>query len=795
MNVEGVVTASFYVGADTRSTSVIVSTGALADTATVIVQPLAVASVTIAPDSAVVLPGGTIQLDATLRDAAGLFLTGRPLSWSSTDTSIARVTASGLVTALAYGGPETRAVRVIAARGGVADTITLTIPPHAVAWLTATPEALSLLPLDTATVTVQLASLDLTVLTGRSVTWVSLDTMIARVDVSGRVTARAYTGPVVRTTKVVVTSGTATDTVPVEVRPLVVARVIATPPTATLSPGDSVSLSATVESATGVVLTARDLLWLSSDTTVVRVGATGRATARPYTGASARSANVVVYSEGKADTVAITVPPLAATVVAVAPDSASITPGEQVAFTATVRDAGGTVLTGSAMTWLSSDTTVALVNAEGVVTAVFYAGPAERAATVIASISGGSLADTVLVRVRPLATDSIAVFPATQILRPGQTVTLDAILRDSSGTFLTGRTVTWTSADILIASVSNSAVVTAHAGGAVAITASSGSATGQALITVILPVTDVRVTPRLTTVWIGRTQPFTAVLRDTNGTVLTGRDVTWISSDSTRATVSASGVVTAIAEGPVTIGAWSEGRTATASVDVFAEPTAAITITFDDAFRGVLQNAYPVMAELRLRANVGWITSVTWPIVMLPDELRILQGAGWSIVSHSMTHPYLTQITLDSASKELVGSRNRIDSLGFDPRVFIAPYLDHNDAVLTAATAAGYTYTRCCAQDVWTTDTLVAWPIAEASRHRLAGVDVTDYDGEVTSYNFRTVDGRERLRLLLLDVVAQGKFIDVFFHDVEPADVPDLRLTLEILAVFRPYLVTYGMLP
>jgi hypothetical protein len=160
-----------------------------------------------------------------------------------------------------------------------------------------------------------------------------------------------------------------------------------------------------------------------------------------------------------------------------------------------------------------------------------------------------------------------------------------------------------------------------------------------------------------------------------------------------------------------------------------------------------------------------------------------------------MTHPFLTQIPLDSARFELEGSRARIDSLGFDPRVFVAPYLDHNDAVLLESAAAGYTYSRCCAEDTWSTDTLVSWPIQPAARHRLAGVDVTNYDGQISSYNFRTADGRTRLRNLLLDVVAEGKFIDVFFHDVVPEDVPDLRLTMEILAEFRPYLITYGMLP
>ena len=175
------------------------------------------------------LPSATLQLDVVVQDAAALFLTGRPLSWTSLDTTVAGVSASGLVTAASYGGPDTNTVMIIAAFGAVADTVTLIVPPHAVAWVTATPEALSVQPLDTATIAAELEALDLTVLTGRSVAWASLDTTVARVDSTGRVTASAYTGPAVRTTRIVVTSGAATDTVPVEVLPLVVDHVIAEP--------------------------------------------------------------------------------------------------------------------------------------------------------------------------------------------------------------------------------------------------------------------------------------------------------------------------------------------------------------------------------------------------------------------------------------------------------------------------------------------------------------------------------------------------------------------------------------
>lgn len=656
-----------------------------------------------------------------------------------------------------------------------------------------TPEAISLLPLDSTLLGARVESAN-----GRNIetpllSWQSLDTSIAEVTSAGLVTARLHTGSAARYTAVVVSALNArADTVPVEVRPWPVARVVAGIDSITLSPEQSDTLVARPEAMNGTALTGRSFLWLASDTSVIGVNQGGVVTAKSYTGALRRRASVVVYSEGVADTIAVGVTPLQASSVQITTDSTSVLPGEEASLAATVR-AGSVVLSGVPLSWSSSDTTVATVNADGVILARFYVGPSQRSTRVSASV--GAVSDSTVIVVRPHPVHSVTVFPASETLTPNRTVQVDAVLRARNDLFLTDRAIVWVSSDTSVATVSENGLVLTRRAGQASITAQSGPASAQMQLTVVHPVTDVRVTPRLSTIWIGRTQAFAATLTDSLNRLLSDRLVTWTSSDTTRAVVTASGIVTARSEGLVTITAAAEGVSHSARVDLYPEPTAAITITFDDAWRGVLQYAAPILDSLRLRANAGWLTNVDWSGVMVPEELRILQASGWSILSHSMTHPYLTRLSADSASREMTQSRERIASLGFDPRVLIVPYLDHNDEVLATAAAAGYSYTRCCAQDVWSTDTLVAWPIRSEARHRLAGVDVTNYEGRVTTYNFHTAEGRSALRALLLNVVAQRKFIDVFFHDIVAADADDLRETLAILAEFRPYLITYGMLP
>src|SRR5205823_13076176 len=56
--------------------------------------------------------------------------------------------------------------------------------------------------------------------------------------------------------------------------------------------------------------------------------------------------------------------------------------------------------------------------------------------------------------------------------------------------------------------------------------------------------------------------------KDGNGSTLTGRTVTWSTSASGVATVSASGLVSAVAAGSATITATSEGKSGSATVTV-----------------------------------------------------------------------------------------------------------------------------------------------------------------------------------------------------------------------------------
>ncbi|HEX8395784.1 MAG TPA: M6 family metalloprotease domain-containing protein [Longimicrobium sp.] len=94
------------------------------------------------------------------------------------------------------------------------------------------------------------------------------------------------------------------------------------------------------------------------------------------------------------------------------------------------------------------------------------------------------------------------------------------------------------------------------------------------------PVNTVVVSPGTASVSAGTTRQLTAALYDANNVLLTGRAVTWSSSAPSLATVSSTGLVTALAQGgPVTITATSEGKSGQSAVTVTAAVTPGTLIT------------------------------------------------------------------------------------------------------------------------------------------------------------------------------------------------------------------------
>jgi len=127
----------------------------------------------------------------------------------------------------------------------------------------------------------------------------------------------------------------------------------------------------------------------------------------------------------------------------------------------------------------------------------------------------------------------------------------------------------------------NTGVATGVAPGTASITATSEGVTSNAATLTVNPppVGSVIVNPPNQTITDGNTATFTATLKDAGGDTLTGRVVTWSSSDPTVATIDNSGTATTTGPGSTTITATSEGKSGTASLQVDPVPVTSVAVT------------------------------------------------------------------------------------------------------------------------------------------------------------------------------------------------------------------------
>ncbi|MDP9347614.1 MAG: Ig-like domain-containing protein, partial [Gemmatimonadota bacterium] len=177
---------------------------------TLVVSPVPVASVTISPDTAEILVGGSRQLTAILRDAAGNALTERTVVWSSSDTTWANVSSTGLVRGVAPGP-----VTITAASEGKSATATVTVRPVPIASLAIEPATASILVGGTVQLSVLARDSAGNVLSGRSLTISSSDTTIATVNAS-----KVVTGLTVGTVRITATAEGRSAMATVTVRPV-----------------------------------------------------------------------------------------------------------------------------------------------------------------------------------------------------------------------------------------------------------------------------------------------------------------------------------------------------------------------------------------------------------------------------------------------------------------------------------------------------------------------------------------------------------------------------------------------
>ena len=462
-----------------------------------------------------------------------------------------------------------------------------------------------------------------------SVTWTVENPTVASVTEAGVVKGLAL-----GTTQVAANARGKSGIATVTVQRTPVASVIVLPATSTAGKGSTLRLTAVAYDAGQNVLPSRGMIWTSNNTSVATVDGTGLVTAKEK-----GTALITATSEGKSGSSEITVAPGAVSRVFVTPNPLAMVTGDKQPLVVAAQDATGTVISGHLPVWVSSDTRVATVSS-GEVTAV-GAGTATISATV-ENVTGST---SVTVTNPPVGTVSVA--PATVIV--GQKVLLTATVTDTKGNVVTDRVVTWSLAagsNPLVASVNASTgEVTGLLPGSVTVTATSEGKSGSALVTVTLaPVATVSISPSSRSVVQNAAATLTATTKDALGGTLTGRTVTWQTSDATIAslsTTSGSSVqVTGGVTGTATITATSEGKSGTATVTVTAGTVSKVRLTLSPSTMKDNQSATATAVVLDANdqplqgRTVNW--TATAPASITPSSSTTSVGAN-SVATATVT--------------------------------------------------------------------------------------------------------------------------------------------------------------
>ncbi len=512
--------------------------GAVSGSATLTVTAATLVSIAVTAPSLSIAKGTSEQFTATgtFSDHSTQNITSS-VTWSSLTTSVATITAGGMVTAVGTGMSKIQAVS-----GAISGSATLTVTAATLVSIAVTAPSLSIAKgtSEQFTATGTYSDHSTQNITS-SVTWSSLTTSVATITAGGMVTA-VGTGM----SKIQAVSGAISGSATLTVTAATLVSIAVTAPSLSIAKGTSEQFTATgTYSDHSTQNITSSVTWSSLTTSVATITAGGMVTA-VGTGMS----KIQAVSGAISGSATLTVTAATLVSIAVTAPSLSIAKGtsEQFTATGTYSDHSTQNIT-SSVTWSSLTTSVATITAGGMVTAVGTG--MSKIQAVSGAVSGSA---TLTVTAATLV--SIAVTPANPTIQNTGTEQFKATgtYTDNSTQNLT-TTVTWTSTDTGVATISNTA---GSNGLATAVSGASGSTTIQAALGSIKGTTTLTVISGSATLQVivvspqnpsiadnGATQAFTATGHYSDGTT---QDLTaaaaWTSSNTSAASINASGVAT-----------------------------------------------------------------------------------------------------------------------------------------------------------------------------------------------------------------------------------------------------------
>ncbi len=553
--------------------------GKISGTTVLTVTAVTLQSITVTPAAPSISLGTGQQFTATgnYSDGSTQNLTGTVI-WSSSATNVATISPAGLASSVAAGSST-----ISATSGSISGSTLLTVTPAALLSIAVTPANASAgvgtVEQYKATGTYSDGStFDLTT----TATWSSSATNIASIS-SAMGTQGLATAMAVGTTIISAALNGVGSSTGLTVTPAALVSIAVTPAQPSIAAGVTQQFSATGTFTDGstqdVTMSA---VWSSSDTNVATISNT---TGQQGLASSLLqgTATITATSGTIAGSATLTVTAATLVSIAVTPANPMLPAGTTQQFTAigTFTDGTSQNLTTSAI-WASSDPTVVTIgNSAGMIglaTAVAQGG-------VTITATSGTVVGSSGITVTPATIVAIAVTPSSASIADGATQQFDAMgtFSDGSTQDVTG-TVYWSTSDGTVATISDSAgtagLATGVANGSVTVTAASGSVNGTASLTVAASLVSISIAPQNAMIALGTGQQFTATGNYSDGSTqnLTS-SASWASDTPSVASISNSGLASAVSMGSANISASLGGISGSTPLTVTGATLVSIAVT------------------------------------------------------------------------------------------------------------------------------------------------------------------------------------------------------------------------
>lgn len=495
------------------------------------------------------------------------------VTWSSSANTKATINSEGLATGVAPGNST-----ISATLDGASDATTLTVTPATLTSISVTPTNTSISNGTTQQFTAtgifsDNSNQDLT----SQVTWSSSNTAVATISNISSQKGLASSKSVGQST-ITATFGTVSGSSSLNVTTATLSSISVTPTNPFSDIFTTQQFTATAIYSDNSVKDVTNVVRWSSQSALIAIVSNQVSSKGLALGIGVGSTNIIATLGNVTGSTTLQVTAAVLTGIDVSPININLPTGSQQLYTAT-----GTYSNGrnqditTQVLWQSSTPSIASIsNAPG------YEGLANgiRAGSVIISATLDGVVGTTNLTVNSPTLQSITVTPITPTIANGteQQFTATGTYSDSSTRDLT-TAATWVSSTPSVAVISNvsgsKGLASSIAGGSTTITAIFNNVSGNTTLTVsAATLTSITVTPANASMPIGTDQPFTATGNYSDATTKNiTREVTWISSKNSKATISnatvTKGLATGVDSGSTTISAIKNGISGSTALTVF----------------------------------------------------------------------------------------------------------------------------------------------------------------------------------------------------------------------------------